>query len=370
MITDDLRLVDQHCHGVVQQDLDRLGFETLLTEGSVPRNPFNSMLGLAVRRWCAPQLDLPPHATAEQYLARREEWGWRRVSAHLLGSAGVGTWLLDTGIGVLTEPTAFAELAGGSAHEVLRLETVAEQVAAAGVSATEFAVAVEEALRERIATGVVGLKSIVAYRTGLELPAEPPAEEEVRAAAGAWLRWGGSRLDSRVLLSWLVHLGARLGAEYGLPLQLHTGFGDEDLRLHRADPALLSDFLAATRSSGVTIALLHCWPFHRNAAYLAHVFPHVLVDVGLAVPYVGDRCGVVLAELLELAPFDSVCFSSDGYGLPELHHLGALLWRRGVGRLIDSWVAEGTMTTADAERVVTGFAAVNVSRVYGLNVVV
>ena len=373
VVTDDLVLVDQHCHGVVTGDLDRARFEALLTECSTAHNSFDSMLGLAVRRWCAPVLGLPPHSSADAYLQRRAEWGWRRASSTLLRESGVDTWLVDTGTPdaggtALTEPDEFAMLGGGTALEVLRLESVAEQVAATGVTAAEFTDAVELELRARIARGVVGLKSVAAYRCGLELPAEPPLALEVNAAAAAWLRWGGLRLDSSILIAWLVHLGARLGAEYRLPLQLHTGFGDDDVRLHHADPSRLGDFLVATKSTGLTVVLLHCWPYQRNAGYLAHVFPHVMVDIGLAVPYVGDRAGAVLAELLELAPFDSVCFSSDGFGLPELHHLGARLWRRGLGQLLDRWIGDDVITVADAERLAVGLAAGNCCRAYGLTV--
>jgi predicted TIM-barrel fold metal-dependent hydrolase len=370
VLTDDLVLVDQHCHGVVADDLDRGRFAGLLTESSTSTNSFDSMLGLAVRRWCAPRLGLPAHCSIDDYLDRRAEWGWRRVSAALLGSAGVGSWLLDTGLSAadtpLTEPADFADLAGGTAFEVLRLESVAEEVAAKEVEVANFLDFVENEVRDGVQAGAIALKSVVAYRTGLELPAEPPTDVEVTAAASAWLRWGGRRLDDPMLLAWLVHLGARLSAELHVPLQLHTGFGDDDVRLHRADPALLGDFLHATKATGATIALLHTWPFHRNAGYLAHVFPHVLVDVGLAVPYVGDRAGAVLAELLELAPFRSVCFSSDGYGLPELHHLGATLWRRALGRLIDGWLADDVMTVADAEVFAGNFASGNCCRAYGL----
>jgi len=372
VLTDDLVLVDQHCHGVVAGDLDRARFAGLLTESSIATN-FDSMVGLALRRWCAPRLGLPAHCSVDDYLERRAEWGWRRVSSRLLGSAGVRSWLLDTGLTgaddlPLTEPVDFADIADGAAFEVLRLEFVAERVAADDVAVVDFLDFVENEIRDGIEAGAVGLKSVVAYRTGLELPAAPPTDVEVAAAASAWLRWGGGRLDDPILLAWLVHLGARLSAELHVPLQLHTGFGDDDLRLHRADPALLGDFLHATKSTGATIALLHTWPFHRHAGYLAHVFPHVLVDVGLAIPYVGDRAGSVLAELLELAPFGSVCFSSDGYGLPELHYLGAALWRRALGRLIDDWIADDVMTAADAEGFAVNFAAGNCCRAYGLTV--
>jgi predicted TIM-barrel fold metal-dependent hydrolase len=369
VLTDGLPLLDQHCHGVLAEDADRAGFERLLTEAAeVPsgRSTFDSLLGLAVRRWCAPVLDLPPHAAPEDYLRRRAELGWREVTRRLLRATGTAGWLVDTGLAPfpMTGPDRLAGLAGGAGYEVLRLETVAEQVAASGVRAAELTVAVRDAVRAR-AERVVGLKSVVAYRSGLTLPAEPPEPGAVVAAAGTWLRTGG-RLVDPVLLAWLVHEGARLGAELGLPLQLHTGFGDPDLHLRRADPSLLTDFLAATSDLGVTVVLLHCWPYHRNAAYLAHVFGHVRVDVGLAVPYTGVRAGAVLAELFELAPFDAVCYSSDGFGLPELHHLGALLWRRGLGGLLDEWIAADVLTTGDAERLAVAVSSGNAAAVYPL----
>ena len=68
-------LIDHHCHGLVLDDLDRPAFEALLNEAARPAAAgttfFDSLLGLAVRRWCAPVLDLPIHASPEDYLERR-----------------------------------------------------------------------------------------------------------------------------------------------------------------------------------------------------------------------------------------------------------------------------------------------------------
>ena len=80
---------------------------------------------------------------------------------------------------------------------------------------------------------------------------------------------------------------------------------------------------------GVDVLLLHCYPFHRHAGYLAQVLPHVYFDVGLAVNHTGLGSAAVVAESLELAPFAKILFSSDAYGPAELHFLGAHLWRRG-----------------------------------------
>jgi hypothetical protein len=97
MLADGVSLIDHHCHGVVAHDLDRPGFEALLGEG--PHGTFDSSVGLAVRRWCAPVLDLPAHASADEYLTRRAELGWREVATRLLRGAGVAQWFLDTGFG-------------------------------------------------------------------------------------------------------------------------------------------------------------------------------------------------------------------------------------------------------------------------------
>jgi predicted TIM-barrel fold metal-dependent hydrolase len=114
------------------------------------------------------------------------------------------------------------------------------------------------------------------------------------------------------------------------------------------------------------VVLLHCYPYHRQAAYLANVFPHVVLDVSLAVNHVGPRAAAVLAETLELAPFGSVLYASDGCGLAELHHLGAVLFRRALGRVLEEWVTDDAVSADDALRFARMLAADNARRVYGL----
>jgi len=152
----------------------------------------------------------------------------------------------------------------------------------------------------------------------------------------------------------------------GRPLQIHTGYGDSDLDLHRSDPLLLTDFLRATEHT-CPVLLLHTYPFQRNAGYLAQMFPHVFVDVGLAVNYVGAQGPQVIAESLEVAPFTKVLFSSDAWGVPELHLLGSWLFRRGLARVLGDWVARDDWSLSDAERVVGLVAGGNARRVYHLD---
>jgi predicted TIM-barrel fold metal-dependent hydrolase len=386
-------LIDHHCHGVVTGDLDRGGFELLATESDVPApsgcTGFDTQIGFAIRRWCAPVLGLAAHASPEDYLARRSELGAGEVNRRFLRAAQVATFLVDTGYQAdgLLGPAELAAAAGARAGEVVRLEAIAEHVVRDGTSAGGFAAAYAEALDAATAEAV-GLKSIMAYRHGLDFdPERPSAREvsgaaarwlrrgatgldgperpsarEVSGAAGRWLRPGAGRLDDPVLLRHVLWAGV----DRGLPLQFHVGFGDSDLRLDRCDPTRMTGFLRAVQDRRVAIMLLHCYPFHRQAGYLAQVFPHVYLDVGLAVNYVGARAAAVIAESLELAPFHKVLYSSDAFGLAEFHYLGAVLFRRAFGEVVEGWVAAGLWSAPDAARVARMVGAGNAERVYAL----
>jgi uncharacterized protein len=356
-------LIDGHCHQVLAADLDRPGFEAACTEADQPPpqglSYVDSQVGLAVRRWCAPVLDLPAHAGIDEYLERRNALGWRTVTSRLLRAAGLTTLLVDTGLAgsLLLAPGEFASLTGVAVREVVRLETVAEalhgQTDAAG-----FADAYAAALAERV-RGAVATKSIIAYRHGLDVPPERPSAAAVRRAAGEWLR-GGRRLTDPVLLRHVLWAGV----DTGLPLQLHTGFGDRDLRLAHADPTLAQPLLAAIEPTGVPVILLHCYPYHRQAGWLALVYPHVYVDVGLTVTHLGARATDVLAEYFELAPFGKVLFSTDAYLLPELFLVGAAQFRRALHGMLDRWLVDGALSAADAERLTAQVCADNALAVY------
>lgn len=371
MTDQPLALIDHHCHGAVTGPLDDQGIQALLTEAALPPPPgtttWDTPLGFAVRRWCAPVLGLEPSVPPGEYLARRAELGPGEASRRFLTAAGVHTWLVDTGYQSEDVMTCadLAAVSGTPAREIARLEAIAEKVARAGCDAAGFAAAFGAAL-DQAAASAAGLKSIVAYRHGLDFDPARPSPAEVASAAGRWLREieadPAARLTDPVLLRHLIWAGVGTG----LPLQFHAGLGDPDARLHRADPGLMHEFLLATQHSGTAIMLLHCYPYHRQAACLASVFPHVYMDVGEALNHVGARSGAVLAEALELTPFHKMLYSSDAFGLPELHYLGALRFRSDLDAVTGALVAAGEWSPPDGERVKELIGTGNSRRVYGL----
>jgi predicted TIM-barrel fold metal-dependent hydrolase len=369
-----LRLIDHHCHGVVKADLDVDGFENLISESTDPPPPgtsrFDGPLGLAVRRWCAPMLGLEPFPAPEEYVARRVELGADAVASSFLKEAGLGALLLDTGYRSreLHDLSAMGHLAGVPVHEIVRLEAVAEAVAASGVDAGSYANAYRETL-EKSSRHAVGLKTIVAYRGGFSFEPEEPTEAEVIQAAGTFLDAAASgrpRLVDPVLLRFGIWSGAQLAHERGFPIQFHSGWGDADLDLHLSNPTLLTGLIRQLDRLGVNVVFLHCYPFHRDAAYLSSVYGNVHFDVGSALHYHGPSSARLLAEAMEVAPFSKILFSSDAFGLAEQYHLGAMLFRRALGEVLDGWIEADHCDAVTAGRIAEGIARGNALRIYPL----
>jgi predicted TIM-barrel fold metal-dependent hydrolase len=364
LLTDGPPLVDAHCHVVTAGPVDAAGLAAWCTEAS-SASTLDSQTVFAVRRWCPPVLGLPAHAPVAEYLAARDALGPAEVTRRLLGAAGLRALLVDTGLpddGMVT-PDELGRAAGAPVAEVVRLEALAQRIAP-GAGAAGFAGAFTDALAAALGDPrVVAVKSIVAYRYGLDLEPGRPEAAEVARAAGTWMGSGLGRLVDPVLLRFL--LWSAVDADR--PVQLHTGFGDADAVVARSDPGLLHAFCAATRAAGTPLVLLHCYPYHRQAGWLAHLYPHVHVDVGLTLNHVGARAPAVLAEFLELAPFDRVHYSSDAFGLPELYLAGAAQFRHALATVLDSFVHDGAMARSDADRTAVAIGAGNAARLYGLD---
>ena len=119
----------------------------------------------------------------------------------------------------MCSPDTLASWSGGSAAEVLRLETLAETLFAAGLAGAEFV----RAFRDRLAAAapaVVAAKTIAAYRCGFDIDWSRPSDASVARAAAAPV--------DRVTDPRLVAFGVHAAADAGLPIQVHVGLGDRD----------------------------------------------------------------------------------------------------------------------------------------------
>jgi hypothetical protein len=286
-------LVDHHAHGILRERPTLDEFRGLFSESPDPRQWPHVASGLTYRRATRELAGLfGCEPTEDAVYAYRLEQEPADYASTLLRATGTELLLVDDGFpppGTGVEWRELGELAGCEARPVLRIERVFE---AGGIDAVESEVSTARA------NGFVGLKTISAYRTGLELER---MHEFVLAALEANEATGGP-----------------------LPVQFHCGFGDWDLYLPRADPGHLKPLIERFRET--PFVLLHCYPFVREAGWLAHVYGNVWFDVSLTIPHV-SRPEEMVRQALELAPVSKFLYASDAARTPELYYLAAKWWR-------------------------------------------
>ena len=366
----EIPLIDNHCHGTINHELEREQYEIYATEGDwLPRHGLSVLdeqFGVLTRGLVAPLLGLEKHCDPEIYWKRRREIGQEALVAQLLPLTGIETFIVDTGFksdNILT-PQQLAVVGNAHSREIVRLETAAERMIASSTPATFIEDYASYLATE--STHAVGFKSIIAYRYGLDFDPEKPTASEVESAVAQWI----AEIDAtdKIRLSHPVLLRHVLweAVKHKKPIQFHVGFGDSDINLHRCDPTQMTEFIRRTVDTGTNIMLLHCYPFIREAGYLAHVFPHVYLDTGAAINYTGLEHHSLIRHSVEMAPFSKMLFSSDAFGLPELYYCGASIWRSAIGDIFQEWVDSDGMGQADAEKYLTWMASTNAQRAYNL----
>ena len=243
------------------------------------------------------------------------------------------------------------ELAGCESRPVMRIERVAEE--ALGGTFAEFRERVRKEVASARRRGFAGLKTIAAYRTGLDIAAPNPAAAEDAFGAAASTK----RLDAKPLLELALWDALEANEADPLPLQIHAGFGDSDLFLPRVQPGYLKPLIE--RFDDTPFVLLHCYPYVREAGWLAHVYGHVFFDLSLTIPHV-SRPTAALREALELAPFSKLLYASDAARTPELYFLAATRWRDVLATVLPELLGD------DAEEAGRAILRENARRLYRL----
>ncbi|KAK4914454.1 hypothetical protein LTR66_017149 [Elasticomyces elasticus] len=269
---------------------------------------------------------------------------------------------------------------------IVRIETVAEsemlQIAKSERKAGDsvwnnFRQRFQDALSNAMDDpNVVGFKSVVCYRTGLDVD---PYSSDDTTLAGSLVRTldsgttrSGFRVEDKPLCDWLVQqtlkaITFKKKAGIVKPLQFHTGLGDNDIDLVRANPAYLQPLIA--QYSDADIVLLHsAYPYTRQAGYLASVYPNVYLDLGEVFPMVSrDGQEKILRESLELTPTNRLLWSTDGHFHPETFWLANLQFRQALETVFVDYVQRGDFTTTQASKMAADILFHNSNRLYSLN---
>jgi uncharacterized protein len=347
---DAIPIVDNHCHSLLRrQPPDDEAFRNHLTESTFPeiaRDHISTSLAyhLAIRE-LAVLLDCEP--TPDAVHAARRDRGVEWLTREIVERARFKTWLIDTGYGADTT-FSLDELRGLAPcriEEVLRLEPLIERLILDASSFDGFMDAYRAAIAGLRDRGIVGMKSVLAYRTGLHIE-DVERDDAARAFAvvhESATRTGTLRIESKPLLDHLIVLAVTESARQEVPIQFHTGLGDPDLDLTLVDPAALR-ILFADRFRAAPIVLLHTgYPYVRSLAYLAAMFPNVYADMGETILFAPGEATEIYRELIGLAPASKLLFSTDASLVPELYWVGARIGRRALGRVLDEHIADGAI---------------------------
>jgi hypothetical protein len=328
-VLNEVALVDHHAHGIVAAPATLDGFRGLFSESPDPRqwpHVASGLTYLRAIRVLAPLLGC--EATEEAVFERRRSSDPDEYAATLLRATRSEWLLLDTGFpapGRGVDWEKMGRLAGCAAAPVLRIETLGDEGIARGLGLDELRELVRAEVAAARGRGYVALKTIAAYRSGLDVgPMDLAGAAEALAA-------GAARADAKPLVDLLLLDALEANAAEPLPVQVHCGFGDSDLTLPLADPGHLKPLIE--RFAATPFVLLHNYPYVREAGWLAHVYANVFFDVSLTIPHV-SRPAEMVRQALELAPTSKLLYASDANRAPELYPLAATWWREALAEVL------------------------------------
>jgi len=291
----------------------------------------------------------------------------RAYLRRLWADAGVTDLIMDDGYPLPEiDGRALGAEVGLTVHRVCRIEPVITGVRAAAGSYTELEDAFTAELEAAVADGSIAFKSVIAYRTGLDVCEWSRSERE--AAFSAWRGdgWRETREHAKPVRDALLRRALAVARTAGIPVHIHCGGGDPSIVFAHARPSDLFPLLSAHMDQ--PIVLIHSgWPWVDEGAFVASILPHVYLDTSLSTPWASLAIDSRLEILLGIAPPAKVMYGSDEASEPEVVWLSALLAREALGRVLETGVERRQLNRAAARRIGAGVLGGNARRLHGLD---
>jgi uncharacterized protein len=136
------------------------------------------------------------------------------------------------------------------------------------------------------------------------------------------------------------------------------------VNMAKCDPTLFIPFVLKAEAKDVPVTLLHCYPFVQESGWMAEVFSNVYFDVGFTLNFTGPSARRIMEDALGMGPFFKQLYSSDAFGLAELHHLGSVQFKRALTEVLTDWVASGECDDRQAGRIAAMISHENAERIY------
>ena len=351
-------ILDHHCHAFLHPTAPygRLEFQNFFSEGGDEGIRANHTPNSIFFRWGLKEIAqfLKCEPNIDDVLAARAELSLNELGTRMLGDANIPILLIDYGLGgaermsVADMRTSFPEW---RIEPILRLETMAQDLILKHETFDQVVEAFVATVEGARATGHVGLKSIIAYRTGLAIreTSKIEASETFTLVKERARRDGKVRLADKPLNDYLLLRALEVADKQALPIQFHTGLGDNDLDMLYANPLHMRPLFESSRYKRVPFVLLHAsYPYVRELGYLASLYSNVWMDVGLAIPFATLDIPSVWRQALSITPTSKILFSTDAYSIPEIYWLAARWGRWGLAQILEEAIGIGALTYDEA----------------------
>ena len=398
-------VVDNHAHNLLRPHGQKTGeLLTITTEASddALEDTPTSLSHLRAARQLRRLYDLPPDADWEDILKKRSDLLDEDADGLIKKCLeGTQTILMDDGFGDpnTIEPYAWHDKYTLSpCKRIVRIEQVAADILSSlhqqdrlpvGVAIADeeacslawvsFITTFEESIAAFISDPeVVGFKSVICYRTGLDVrPGRDidVTEDGLRSfrrhflpeAVARKFRVEAKGMNDAIVISTckLIAAGYRQ-RDVAKPLQFHTGLGDNDISLLDSNPGCLQDLIEDFPT--VPIVLLHSsYPYTREAGYLATVYKNVYLDIGEVFPMVSrDGQEKILRHAMELTPTSKLLWSTDAHMLPETYWLANVQGREAMEKVFCEYVEHEDLTAVQAMQAVKSILFENSNLLYNL----
>lgn len=385
----DADVVDNHCHGFVVDELlssEPESFEGKLTltgqafltsnqrdpaiwrsiEALVTDNVYSNI----ARRWLCEFLGCPDDCAA---LVQARDVAMRanpiEYTRRLLADQNIVQLVADEGYTHM--PVAGAQLeqlVGVPVRRVARIESFMDAVLARAdpPKFDDFVDDVQAQLEQAASDErTIALKSIIAYRTGLDVAA--PSSSEASSAYVRWRNagWSESRDHSKLVRDFVLHRAMSVIDRHNIALHIHCGDGDLDVKFQHSRPQDLFPFLRTY--SRQPIVLMHAGhPWSEEASYLASVIPNVYIDLSVLIPWASMNIEHYLFKFLGMMPSRKLLYGSDQVYEPELFWLPARFARWGLERALSKAVEGDYISIPQATTIGRGILGDNTRRLHAI----
>ena len=288
----------------------------------------------------------------------------------LMDDAGIKGLVVDQALQSLDVVDEFGAQHPGFYHKTLRLTTLEKALFESSHTfdnlVADFDRTMEDAVHNR---GVVAFKSIIAYRTGLDVRRASAAEAQAafnnRRQEPTWYGYQAKDLRDFLLRRALLN-----SIPLNATILVHTGLGDSDIIAKQANPILLWDLLKDDEILPAKMMLIHGgFPYTYEAAYMANVLPNVYFDLsaGTGPAFLEIAVSVSrFADLLRSVPLSKLVYSSDGGDPPETLWHDAIIAKRALAGALDQMVELGAYAVDEAVKAGEDIFHNNVKALFGI----